>query len=51
MDDYRKGNPGSARGWGVLRDHAKHMIMSFRAYFDFFSNNLVEALALKIALR
>ena len=51
VDGCSKGNPGSAGGGGVLRDHAGQMIMAFSAYFGFCSKNSAEALALKTGLR
>lgn len=51
VDGCSNGNPGSAGGGGILRNHMGHMIMAFTAYFGHSSNNLAEARAIKIGLK
>ncbi|KAH0649792.1 hypothetical protein KY284_029704 [Solanum tuberosum] len=51
VDSCSKGNPGSASGGGILRNHMGHMIMAFTIYFGHSSNNLAEARAIKIGLK
>ncbi|OIS98250.1 hypothetical protein A4A49_62368 [Nicotiana attenuata] len=45
VDGCSKGNPGSARGGGIIRDHHGDLVMAFFDFYGICSNNFAEVKA------